>query len=417
MLYNEHSKAGKELQRKIAKLREENKDPSLPQKVPSRMAAAAGSAISTPLIPPQPQRSPPLHLTQNQLSESQQTVDESFMLLGQKSEPGDAFNHFWKITEGMLEHLSQPVAFATAPLAPPSNSPSGSRRRDGNASSDTDVEDPITKTLNRGLDFVKAARSKMLIRNDSGTYTSDSDSGRPGLSTFPPKPQPIGDDWDEDVGFDDDDMADSFCLVPSKADAPVSLLKKENAVLKDQLEKERLKLAVAERMLKQRQEQDQHLRDSIMLARKEAQRAMTSSMALRPQQLPPPIIPAPPPPVDIAALNINVPPVLPPLVPTNAGLTRDREAQLVRRVRELEEDVRTMRIENDKQKAMIAKFRERWEKLKESAKKKKEAKVAAEATNVVNDRIDEDPEAEAEAERDDLRPRKHTELPSPPEPY
>ncbi len=162
---------------------------------------------------------------------------------------------------------------------------------------------------------------------------------------------------------------------------------------------------------------------------------MTSSMALRPQQLPPPIIPAPPPPVDIAALNINVPPVLPPLVPTNAGLTRDREAQLVRRVRELEEDVRTMRIENDKQvcsiylsslcsriervsqKAMIAKFRERWEKLKESAKKKKEAKVAAEATNVVNDRIDEDPEAEAEAERDDLRPRKHTELPSPPEPY
>ncbi len=65
-------------------------------------------------------------------------------------------------------------------------------------------------------------------------------------------------------------MADSFCLVPSKADAPVSLLKKENAVLKDQLEKERLKLAVAERMLKQRQEQDQHLRDSIMLARKEA---------------------------------------------------------------------------------------------------------------------------------------------------
>ncbi len=221
MLYNEHSKAGKELQRKIAKLREENKDPSLPQKVPSRMAAAAGSAISTPLIPPQPQRSPPLHLTQNHLSESQQTVDESFMLLGQKvcntsrcrnsfafisytmkSEPGDAFNHFWKITEGMLEHLSQPVAFATAPLAPPSNSPSGSRRRDGNASSDTDVEDPITKTLNRGLDFVKAARSKMLIRNDSGTYTSDSDSGRPGLSTFPPKPQPIGDDWDEDVGFD-----------------------------------------------------------------------------------------------------------------------------------------------------------------------------------------------------------------------
>ena len=47
------------------------------------------------------------------------------------------------------------------------------------------------------------------------------------------------------------------------------------------------------------------------------------------------------------------------------------------------------------QKAMIVRFRERWEKLKESAKRKKEAKAAAETTNVVGQRIEEDPEAEA----------------------
>lgn len=46
---------------------------------------------------------------------------------------------------------------------------------------------------------------------------------------------------------------------------------------------------------------------------------------------------------------------------------------------------------------MITKFRERWEKLKESAKRKKEAKVAAEvATAGVRDRIVEEPEAEEE---------------------
>ena len=55
------------------------------------------------------------------------------------------------------------------------------------------------------------------------------------------------------------------------------------------------------------------------------------------------------------------------------------------------------------QKAMIVKFRERWEKLKESAKRKKQAKAAAEATNVVADRIDEEPEAEAEAEKNDSK--------------
>ena len=49
------------------------------------------------------------------------------------------------------------------------------------------------------------------------------------------------------------------------------------------------------------------------------------------------------------------------------------------------------------QKAMIVRFRERWEKLKESAKRKKEAKAAAESTNLVGERIEEEPEAEAAA--------------------
>lgn len=43
------------------------------------------------------------------------------------------------------------------------------------------------------------------------------------------------------------------------------------------------------------------------------------------------------------------------------------------------------------QRAQILKFRERWAKLKESAKRKKSARAAAEAG-----RIDEEPEAEAE---------------------
>jgi hypothetical protein len=51
----------------------------------------------------------------------------------------------------------------------------------------------------------------------------------------------------------------------------------------------------------------------------------------------------------------------------------------------------------DEQKAMITKFRERWDKLKESAKRKKDAKASAEAAKSgVRERIDEEPEAEAE---------------------
>ncbi|KAI0637188.1 hypothetical protein C8Q77DRAFT_552531 [Trametes polyzona] len=423
MLHNEHMKLGKDLQRRIAKLREENKDPALPQK-PARTSSTsasgpplAGPSASVP--PPQPVPSPPPQARGHHLSESQQTVDESFMLLGQRSDPGDAFHQFWKATEGMLDYLSRPVAFATAPLAPEeppqSSSSPGPRRgkgREGSSSSDTDFEDPISRNISKGISLVKAAHSKMLTKYDSvygggagGTGNAGGSNGgspsRTGSGIFPPPPQPthaidLKDDWDDDIrAFEDDDMADSFCLIPSKSDPSIASLKEENASLKAELEKQRQKMANLELALKTRQEQDQQLRDSIMLARKEAHRAMISSNVL-PRQTQPPAA------VDIPALNINVPsPVPSPVAPLNAG--RERDPQLVRRVRELEEEVRTLRAENEKQKAMIVRFRERWEKLKESAKRKKEAKAAAESTNVVGERIEEEPEAEAAAERDDAK--------------
>jgi len=47
---------------------------------------------------------------------------------------------------------------------------------------------------------------------------------------------------------------------------------------------------------------------------------------------------------------------------------------------------------------MIAKFRERWERLKESAKRKKSAKATGVTdSSSVRERIDEDPEAEEAA--------------------
>lgn len=43
----------------------------------------------------------------------------------------------------------------------------------------------------------------------------------------------------------------------------------------------------------------------------------------------------------------------------------------VARIRELEEENRQLRIQNEKQQALVNKYRERWEKLKESAKKRR----------------------------------------------
>jgi hypothetical protein len=76
MLYNEHSKAAKELQRRIAALREEGIDPTLPQKqMPPRPSPA--TAPTAHGSPPSPLPHP-----KGRMPDSQ--VDESFMLLGQQ---------------------------------------------------------------------------------------------------------------------------------------------------------------------------------------------------------------------------------------------------------------------------------------------------------------------------------------------
>ena len=99
-------------------------------------------------------------------------------------------------------------------------------------------------------------------------------------------------------------------------------------MLKEQLEAMQQRLAQAERVLQMRKEQDIQLRDSIIMARQQAQRAMGTSLVAqqsRPGQ----------PPLDLSSLNINLPAIAAPIPPVNPA--RDREVpQLLRRVRELE---------------------------------------------------------------------------------
>lgn len=186
----------------------------------------------------------------------------------------------------MLDYLSQPVAFATAPLSASISKPG----RDGGSNSDTDVEDPISRNISRGINLVKAAGSRILTRHDSSTTISVPEGGRarPSTSSNAEVASDLSDDWDDDLSENGairpfsshrhrlrvyyepvDDMTDSFCLIRSETESTTSILQKENAQLKNELEEMRRQLASAEHMLKMRRDQDQQLRDSIILARKE----------------------------------------------------------------------------------------------------------------------------------------------------
>ncbi|KAJ6513892.1 hypothetical protein C8R47DRAFT_1207172 [Mycena vitilis] len=361
MLYNEHHKAGKELQRKIEQLRAEGQDPSLPHKPdPPQSSAMRPNSHPYPSFP----RSAPSPPPNRPMTDSQGTVDESFMLLGgQRSDPGDAFNQFWNIMQGMLDNLSQPVAFATAPLGVPEPqstthvvrtklSSHAVLRRDGSLSSDTDVEEPMVARFARRLgmssDGKKSSASNLNTRTAS---TPDPD-----------------DDFDEG-----DELTESFFLIPSSSESSPSTLRQENASLRLEVDSLKRRLEATERVLQLRREQDAQLRDSIFQATKEAQRAMGASVVGQPF-----------------------------LVPTSSvmretpGIKTGREAQYARRVKELEEELRTVRLENDKQKTMILRYQEKWEKLKESAKRRKESKAAAadavKSSPLVRERIPEEPE-------------------------
>ncbi|KAJ6546464.1 hypothetical protein DFH09DRAFT_643900 [Mycena vulgaris] len=367
MLYNEHHKAGKELQRRIEQLKAEGKDPNLPQKPePTQPAGMRSDSHPYPTFP----RSAPSPPPQRPMTDSQGTVDESFMLLGgQRSDPGDAFNQFWNIMQGMLDNLSQPVAFATAPLGTPESQPTSHMartklssqtmlRRDGSLSSDTDIEEPMVARFARRLGM--SGDSKKSDRSPNNLKT------RPVATPDPEE------DFDEG-----DELTESFFLIPSSSTSSPPTLKQDNASLKLEVDILKKRLEATERILQLRREQDAQLRDSIFQASKEAQRAMGASVVG--QQF---------------------------LVPTSSvmretpGIKTGREAQYARRVKELEDELRIMRLDNDKQKTMIVRYQEKWEKLKESAKRRKENKAAAAADAIsspsplVRERIAEEPEPE-----------------------
>lgn len=75
------------------------------------------------------------------------------------------------------------------------------------------------------------------------------------------------------LGFVDDELAESFCLIPSAAPAKLSsaasAVQQENTALKAELEATKTKLAASEKAMKLRMNHDKELMDSIVMAKRE----------------------------------------------------------------------------------------------------------------------------------------------------
>ena len=84
--------------------------------------------------------------------------------------------------QGMLENISQPVAFATVPIGDPAldsnrSQTASSSRRDASFGSDTDADEPVLTRLTRRIGIGGDVRKTVPEPTpDSSSYKGDEDS-------------------------------------------------------------------------------------------------------------------------------------------------------------------------------------------------------------------------------------------------
>jgi hypothetical protein len=173
--------------------------------------------------------------------------------------------------QGMLDNLSQPVAFATVPLGnqDPSASASTSAmkeglRKDNSFSSDTDYEEPMLSRFTRrmGIGPVRDSGKQKATPIDTEGF-EDEDLFDEGTSHLFLAENLVH------ILQEGDHLSESFCLIPSGDEPSPAALKKENTSLRAETAALQKRLKATERMLQMRKEQDVQLRDSIFQATRE----------------------------------------------------------------------------------------------------------------------------------------------------
>ncbi|KDQ12383.1 hypothetical protein BOTBODRAFT_34683 [Botryobasidium botryosum FD-172 SS1] len=420
-----------------------------PSNVHRRVSSPVRDRHSLPVTPP-----PSLQIPGNMNSSSQppspqrlydsqvsyQTIDDSYMVLGGRAEAGDPFNQFWKVLEGMLDNLSQPVAFATAPLTPDkatqnpftdfTASPPDAANTKRDASNNS-KGGGSRRDKSRDLDFDEALESSdadSFYVISSASSRSSSPAAASSSMTYPPLPTSSM----RKISARSRSPARSRSRKRAAGEtAAEKALKEENQRMRAEVETLKSKLAQAAAMMKARINQEQQLRESITVVKREAQRAIASSTsAIRTPNafFPPPNIPNMSPyglsplvpglssvpgtatPISTPRMTPTASPIYSSATPTVPGRPpvppipppipildpSPNSIQLQIKIKELEDEVKVLRLENEKSRIQISRFRERWDKLKESAKRKKSLKEGMSGATV--SKIPEEDEGGSEGE-------------------
>lgn len=252
-------------------------------------------------------------------SSSEKTIEESYMMLKGNNEStdddeADPFNKFWDIVEGLVQKISNPVAFATVPL-------NGAYSR---ATLDQNIVQPTLPIHYNTVDENIVDDSKVEELNAAmmeSFYIIPKDQ-RPNSRTVMPPQTSSSSTPSTPIPSDDKNS--------TKTLEEYSIENKQLKAIIDKLSKRMLSYEKAA-------EENNMLKSSILQFKNDVQKQ---------------------------AKRIKV-------KQTSPESSTVGNAHLQKRIKELEEENLVLKSEKDKQHEQIAKYKDRWEKLKESAKKKR----------------------------------------------
>ncbi|KAH8554669.1 hypothetical protein BGW37DRAFT_480606 [Umbelopsis sp. PMI_123] len=254
-----------------------------------------------------------------------QTIDESYALLNdQNDDDSDPFNKFWNAVETLVQKLSNPVAFASVPLNEEDNPKALMEESSAYAAqqgglSKLPIQHQIEASMMESFFVVQP-------QTPSGPKITIDGAGNAGSSEAP-----IGSKTIEEYAMENKQLKNTV----DKLSRQVSYWKKaaeEGNVLKSSIIQFRNDVEKQAKRIRQSQE------------------SMKSSMING----------------QYGAASILSKPTKP-----SEGSSVSSTTSPQARIKELEDEVMALRLEYNRQKDLMGKYKERWEKLKESAKKRR----------------------------------------------
>nr|XP_019014340.1 uncharacterized protein I206_00422 [Kwoniella pini CBS 10737]OCF53121.1 hypothetical protein I206_00422 [Kwoniella pini CBS 10737] len=309
---------------------------------------------TVPVNNPNPTSEPSLSPLYSSSSTSSST-EESFIHFGSPPETLDPFSRFWGMVENMIEEVSGPVMFATAPVDLLHSDPK--KNSDAQLSRErlsTKVKDKKKETTGEDSFYVVKNRNKGKGKEIESTDEEEE---------IVPKPS-------------------ASASGPSKTAEELSL---ENASLKTSLDALAIHAESVDQTNKalnmKLEEREKGLKIIMEGLKKEAGRVKAGQEVWKSQIL----------------ANSLMSSTNPGRIPSGSSGKDDACKAIVishdnilgladlnyieyaakKRIKELEDEVKSLKGENQKQKEQIGRYKERFEKIKMNAKAKKEAKLAA----------------------------------------